>query len=186
VFEYVKAFLESSPVLRQETESVTQTEIRLRNGVVIGTHANSFRSIRGRTLLAVVLDEVALWRDEVSAVPDIEVYRAVLPALMTTRGMLVGISTPYRKVGLLHQKWRDHFGQDDDDVLVVQGPSTTFNPATLTQSEIDAAVAAAYGWAADISEDDALAKLLELNLARAECLLKRESKDDDDECTEAG
>lgn len=33
--------------------------------------------------------------------------------------------------------------------------------------DLDAAVAAAYGWAADISEEDALAKLLELNLARA-------------------
>jgi type II restriction/modification system DNA methylase subunit YeeA len=37
--------------------------------------------------------------------------------------------------------------------------------------DLDAAVASAYGWPADISEEDALAKLLELNLARAECLL---------------
>ena len=34
--------------------------------------------------------------------------------------------------------------------------------------ELDAAVAAAYGWPADISEEDALAKLLELNYARSE------------------
>ena len=33
--------------------------------------------------------------------------------------------------------------------------------------DLDAAVAAAYGWPADISEEDALAKLLELNLERA-------------------
>lgn len=33
--------------------------------------------------------------------------------------------------------------------------------------DLDAAVAAAYGWAADISEEDALAKLLELNLSRS-------------------
>jgi type II restriction/modification system DNA methylase subunit YeeA len=33
--------------------------------------------------------------------------------------------------------------------------------------DLDAAVAAAYGWPVDISEEDALAKLLELNLARA-------------------
>lgn len=33
--------------------------------------------------------------------------------------------------------------------------------------DLDAAVAAAYGWPADISEEDALAKLLELNLFRA-------------------
>ena len=140
VFQYALGFLESSPVLRQEIESVTRSEIRLRSGIVIGTHANSFRSIRGRTLLAVVLDEVALWRDEVSAVPDLEVYRAVLPSLMTTNGMLIGISTPYRKTGLLYQKWRDHFGVDGDDVLTVQGSATAFNP-TLSQGQIDAAIA---------------------------------------------
>ena len=33
---------------------------------------------------------------------------------------------------------------------------------------LDAAVAAAYGWSEDISEDDALARLLELNRMRAE------------------
>ena len=33
--------------------------------------------------------------------------------------------------------------------------------------DLDAAVAAAYGWPANISEEDALAKLLELNLSRA-------------------
>jgi type II restriction/modification system DNA methylase subunit YeeA len=33
--------------------------------------------------------------------------------------------------------------------------------------DLDAAVAAAYGWPADISEEEALARLLELNLARA-------------------
>jgi hypothetical protein len=49
--------------------------------------------------------------------------------LATTNGLLIGISTPYRKLGLLHQKHRDHFGQDDDDVLVVQGASQIFNPS---------------------------------------------------------
>jgi type II restriction/modification system DNA methylase subunit YeeA len=41
-------------------------------------------------------------------------------------------------------------------------------PQWLTDAhrDLDAAVAAAYGWPADISEDDALAKLLEMNMAR--------------------
>jgi type II restriction/modification system DNA methylase subunit YeeA len=39
--------------------------------------------------------------------------------------------------------------------------------------DLDAAVAAAYGWPADISEDDALAKLLELNLARSAAALDK-------------
>ncbi len=42
-------------------------------------------------------------------------------------------------------------------------------PAWLAglHDRLDAAVAAAYGWPADISEDDALARLLDLNRARA-------------------
>jgi hypothetical protein len=113
--------------LRKEIFEATANEIRLRNGVVIATHANSFRSIRGRTLIAAVFDESSIWRDEASANPDLEVYRAVMPAL-GPNGMLIGISTPYRRVGLLYAKHRDCFGQDNDDVLVVQGPTLTFNP----------------------------------------------------------
>jgi hypothetical protein len=100
-------------------------------------HSNSFRTVRGRTLVACIFDEVSFWRDETSATPDLEVYRAVLPALATTNGMLIGISTPYRKQGLLHQKHRDHFGVADDDVLVVQGTSKQFNPS-LSDSAIAA------------------------------------------------
>jgi type II restriction/modification system DNA methylase subunit YeeA len=42
-------------------------------------------------------------------------------------------------------------------------------PAWLDNAhrELDAAVAGAYGWPADISEDDALARLLDLNRERA-------------------
>src|SRR4029077_20316392 len=94
----------------------------------------SFRSIRGRTLLAAVLDECAFWRSEDSAQPDTETYTALLPSLATTNGALIGISTPYRKIGLLHQKHRDHFGQDDPDVLVVQGTHAQFNPTFSASS----------------------------------------------------
>ena len=47
--------------------------------------------------------------------------------------------------------------------------------------DLDAAVAAAYGWPADISEEDALAKLLELNLARAGAEAALAISDDDEE-----
>src|ERR1700722_12653876 len=123
VFNYVRGFLDASPILRREVANVTQNEITLKNGIVIAVHANSFRTIRGRTLVAVVFDEIAFWRDESSAIPDIETYRAVLPSLATTNGLLIGISSPYRKLGLLHQKHRDYFGVDGDEVLVVKGPT---------------------------------------------------------------
>jgi hypothetical protein len=128
-FGYVRGLLESAPALWAEVVNITRYEIEFKSGVVVAVHSNSFRTIRGRTLLGCVFDETAFWRDESSAMPDVETYRAVLPSLATTNGMLIGISTPYRKAGLLHQKHRDHFGHDDDDVLVVQGASKTFNPS---------------------------------------------------------
>jgi hypothetical protein len=141
VFSYAKAFFEASPVLRREIVDVTRSEIRLRNGVVIAIHANSFRTTRGRTLCGAIFDECAVWRDELSAQPDIEVYRSILPALLTTRGMLVGISTGYRRSGLLFEKHRDHFGQGSADTLVVQGSTQQFN-GTIDTAEIAAQVAA--------------------------------------------
>jgi hypothetical protein len=141
VFGYSRGFLEESAALEREVVATTQSEVRLRNGAVLAVHPNSFRSIRGKTLLACIFDEVSIWRDEVSATPDVEVYTAVLPSLARTGGMLIGISTPYRKLGLLWQKYRDHFGVDGDDILVVQGPALAFNP-TLDFAAIAAARAA--------------------------------------------
>ena len=140
IFKYVVGFLEASPVLRHEIESMTTSEVRLRGNVVIAVHTGSFRTIRGRTLLAGVLDECAYLRDDQSACPDIELYRALLPSLATTGGLLCGISTPYRRSGLLHQKHRDHFGVDDDHVLVAAGRSKLFNP-TLSDDVIARAIA---------------------------------------------
>jgi hypothetical protein len=128
VFGYVVGFLQASPILAGRIEGTTATEVRLQGNVIIAVHSNSFRTIRGRTLLACVFDETAYWKDEASANPDIEVYRAVLPSLMTSGGILVAISTGYRKAGLLYTKWKDHFGGEDPDVLVVQGSSVQFNP----------------------------------------------------------
>jgi hypothetical protein len=128
IFQYCLAFIESSDILRQQIESTTAEEIRLKNNIVIGVHPNAYRTVRGRTLLALVLDEVSYWRDETSASPDVEVYRAVLPALATTGGMLIGISSPYRRMGLLHSKHRDCFGQDNPRVLCIAGGTQLFNP----------------------------------------------------------
>lgn len=138
VFAYVRAFLESSPILRGQIETVTAEEIKLRGNIVIAVHSNSFRTIRGRSLVACIFDEAAFWRDETTANPDVETYRAVLPSMASTNGMLICISSPYRRVGLIFSKHRDSFAQEDTAVLVVQGASSLFNP-TLNEGVIAAA-----------------------------------------------
>jgi hypothetical protein len=141
VFGYAVGFIEASEALRREVVNLTQHEIRLGNNAVIGVHVNSYRTIRGKTLLACIFDETAFWRDESSATPDVETYRAVMPSLIASNGMLIGISTPYRKLGLLHSKHRDHYAVASDDVLVVQGDSAMFN-STLSAGLIEAHKAA--------------------------------------------
>jgi hypothetical protein len=85
------------------------------------------------------MDEVAFWRDENSSQPDVEAYRALLPSLATTNGMIIGISSPYNKRGLLYQKHRDFYGVGDPDTLILAAGTSVFNP-TIDQSIIDQAM----------------------------------------------
>ena len=128
VFNYIRGFLTSSPLLAGQVESITQNEIALAGDIVIAVTTNSFRTARGQTLLAVIGDEVSYWKDESSSQPDVETYRAVLPSLVASGGMWIAISTGYRRAGLLFERHRDFFGRDDDDVLAISGPTEMFNP----------------------------------------------------------
>jgi len=60
---------------------------------------------------------------------------------------MIGISSPYKKSGLLYRKFKEHFGKDDSDVLVIRAASQTLNP-TIDQAEIDK----------DLAEDPASAR----------------------------
>jgi hypothetical protein len=59
VLSYIQAMLEASPVLRQEIIAVTSEEVRLRGNITIAVHPASYRTVRGRTLIGVILDEAA-------------------------------------------------------------------------------------------------------------------------------
>ncbi|MEX0405533.1 terminase [Aquibium sp. LZ166] len=157
IASYVQAFFASSPVLRQLVMEANSEEIRLQGNIVIAIHPNSFRTVRGRTLIACIFDESAFWRDESSALPDLETYRAVTPALATTGGLLVGISSPYRKVGLLHARHRDFYNTDAPDVLVIQGATATLNPLIdrriIDRAKKDDAEAASAEWDGNFRTD---------------------------------
>jgi hypothetical protein len=129
VQKYTAAYFDKVPLLRPLVTRETSDGIELSTGASLAVVASNFRNLRGRTVACCVLDEVGFWRSELTATPDTEAYQAVLPSLATLPGsMLIAISTPYRRSGLLYQKWRDHFGKDDDDILVAHGTSRQFNP----------------------------------------------------------
>ena len=61
--------------------------------------------------------------------PDIELYVALKPGLRACQTqMLVAISSPYRRSGLLFQKFKDHFGKDGDETLFIKAPTLLLNP----------------------------------------------------------
>lgn len=156
---YARSYFSDIPMLNGMVRRETAAGFELNNGVDVSIGTNSFRSVRGRPILCAVLDEVAFYRDETSATPDEETYRALVPGMATldADAMLVGISSPYRKSGLLYKRFSEHYGKDSEDVLVIRAPSTTLNP-TLDPKIIEKAlredpVAAAAEWMAEFRDD---------------------------------
>lgn len=141
VRSYAEAILRSHPEYEALIAGTDQESITLRNGLVIQCVANSFRSIRGPAVVCAIFEELAFWYDERYANPDKEVWRAVRPSMLTTRrhgALLIGLSSPYARRGLLYEKHRDHHGEDASRVLVWQADTATMNPA-VDQSEIEEA-----------------------------------------------
>jgi len=142
IYKYVSAYFNEVPMLRQLLVGEPSGDgFVLANGNAVEIFTNNFRSVRGRTLVCVVLDECAFYRDDRSANPDLELYNALLPGLVTIpSAMMILISSPYRKGGLLYERYRETFSRDDNETLFVTGASRTFNP-TLSEDFIDKQIA---------------------------------------------
>ena len=99
-FSYAAAIFESQPLLRGLVANRTVDTLSLSTGVDLEIRPASFRGLRGVTAVAVIADEAAFWyTDEASANAVTEILNAVRPALATTGGPLVVISSPYAKRG---------------------------------------------------------------------------------------
>ncbi len=83
--------------------------------------ANS--ALRGKTIVAAVLDEFAFFRDENFHVNDVEVYRAISPRVLK-HGQILIPSTPWAESGLLHKFWKENFGEPNT-ALVAHAPTLT-------------------------------------------------------------
>ncbi|MGJ7456959.1 hypothetical protein [Halomonas sp. RA08-2] len=127
LFRYIEGIFDASPVLSKLVSKRGAESIDLNNRVSLEVHTNSFKAVRGRTMIAALLDEACFYADENSASPDVELYRAIVPSLATTGGLLIAISSPWARKGLMYQKWKKHYGKNSD-VLVVQGGTQDFNP----------------------------------------------------------
>lgn len=85
-------------------------------------------------------DEAAFWMSEDSTNPDTEILNAARPALATTGGPLVCISSPHARRDALWEAYKSDFGPDGDPlILVAHGTSRDFNPG-VDQSIVDRAL----------------------------------------------
>lgn len=142
VLDYVKSYFAGIPELKALVTRETMDGMQLANGVDVVVATNDFRSIRGRAILVGVLDECAYYPAETSSSPDTELYSALTPGMKTLPdAMLIGISTPHLRDGLLWDKFQASYGKDDQTTLVVKATSLQLNPL-LSAEELEAEIAA--------------------------------------------
>jgi hypothetical protein len=152
ITRYIRALLTGVPMLKRMVVRETAESFDLTNSVTIEVGTASFRSVRGYTIIAALLDELAFWPTDDSAQPDYEILDAIRPGMATIPGaMLLCASSPYARRGALHAAHRKHFAQENDPVLVWQADTRSMN-STVPQRVIDeaterdpASAAAEYG-----------------------------------------
>lgn len=135
-YGYILGLLRACPVLEQEIVNVTADRIVLGSGVEIQVATSDFAAVRGRTVVAAVLDEFAFWSDD----QGVEVLRALRPAMATQPNAVVAIiTTIYGQSGPAFELFRQ-WGQDSDQQIIVKGSTRDFNP-TVPQAFVDAELA---------------------------------------------
>jgi hypothetical protein len=128
LMNYVKGLIAESPVISAEVSGETAETISFRHRTQIEVHTVSFRSTRGYSYVVVICDEMAFWRDEYSANPDIELIRAVRPGLANLGGRLIGLSSPHARRGHLFDMYTRHYGKPSDVLIIKASNHTQLNP----------------------------------------------------------
>lgn len=137
IFRYIKGLLSGVPMLARMIERETADAFDLKNSITIEVGTANFRSVRGYTIVACCLDELAFWPQDASATPDVETIIALKPAMATVPGaILLAASSPYAQRGALFEAHRRHYGKDGDPVLVWRAATRVMNPS-VPQSIID-------------------------------------------------
>lgn len=138
--DYARGLIEGSALLSAELMASTADSLTFRHRTQLEVATASYRTVRGRTLAGATIDESAFLRADDSALPDIELARALRPALLTLKGLLLVISSPHRKVGLLYEAHRKYFANDAATRgLYIQASSRQLNP-TLDEAAISEAM----------------------------------------------
>lgn len=129
VFGYIEGFIDGDELLRGRVLSRTKDAIVLDNQVTIEVHTANFRAVRGYTIIAAICDEIAFWRSDESANPDSEILNGIRPGMSTIpNGLLLYLSSPYARKGVLWDAYERYYSKDGAPVLVWKADTATMNP----------------------------------------------------------
>lgn len=159
IFGYVLGFLNEIKALKPLlARKPSGQRAEFHTGAAIQVRAATFRGIRGVPIPLALCDEIALWRNEESRNPDHEILRAIRPGMLTIPGsMLIGLSSPYARRGVLWEQYEKHFGTESARVFIWQSDTLGMNP-TADREEIanayaDDPVAAAAEYGGNFRDD---------------------------------
>jgi len=136
IMGYVKELLSLNDSLRRMVKREMAESVELMNGITIAIKSASWRSTRGFSALAVILEEICWFRWETnSALRDKEIYRSLKPTLATIPdSLLLAISSPHSFQGIMAEKFQKHYGKKGN-VLCWKSPTMLMNP-TFDEEEV--------------------------------------------------
>jgi hypothetical protein len=139
--DYLRGFFSDVPLLRDLVVRDTNHGLELANRCEIVVTSNNFRdAARSKSIPLAIINEAGYLPSVGSAAPDIELYRSLVPAMATIpSSRLWIISSPYRKSGLLYDRFSKFYGKSDPDVLAFRGTTRQGNP-TISQAVVDRAL----------------------------------------------
>jgi hypothetical protein len=156
LMNYVQGLIEESPIISAELVKMNAETVEFAHRSIIEVHTGSFRSTRGYSFACVLLDELAFYRDDMSAVPDVELVRAIRPGLTNLNGRLLAFSSPHARRGHLWNMFRTHYGETSP-VLVIKAGGPALNPTidadVIQRARDEDPIAARSEWDAEFRPD---------------------------------
>lgn len=128
-FTYLRDYLLGSPLLRSMVGEVLASEITLTNGLRIICFPCVAAALRGWSIPAAVMSEVAFYGQEAAVDSDIEIETSIRRGQVGfPDARLLKVSTPYNRSGVI---WSDFqaFGEDDPDQLIWRSTTALMNPS---------------------------------------------------------
>ena len=160
--KYLEGAFQSNDFLLSlvKDQKFTAEGFELKNNIVVSILTGNWRSIRGHSMIAAIIDELCFFlADETGHVlTDKDLLEAVEPSLASLDGRLICLSSPHAPTGEMWNVYSEHYAKNiiEDETVFLKGPSLLMNPtlkkATVQKAYDRDAVVAASEWGASFRE----------------------------------